>query len=69
MHSERQVLQRVFREKRDHVVKRLGEIGFRVWNPPTATFYVWLDLGCLPQPLNHGMIFFEEALKEKVIVV
>lgn len=67
--SERQILQRVFREKRDFVVERLKEIGFEVWNPPQATFYVWLDLSALPAPLNSGLVFFEEALKEKVIVV
>lgn len=69
VHSERLVLQRVFREKRDFVVQRLKEIGFEVWNPPQATFYVWLDLSALPAPLNSGLVFFEEALKEKVIVV
>ncbi|POY75139.1 hypothetical protein BMF94_1770, partial [Rhodotorula taiwanensis] len=69
VHSERLILQRVFKEKRDFVVKRLKEIGFDVWNPPQATFYMWLDLSALPSPLCHGLVFFEEALKEKVIVV
>lgn len=67
--SERQVLQRAFREKRDFVVARLRDLGFEVRNPPGATFYCWLDLGALPPPLNSGLVFFEEALKEKVIVV
>lgn len=69
VHSERLILQRVFKEKRDFVVKRLKEIGFDVWNEPQATFYMWLDLSALPSPLCHGLVFFEEALKEKVIVV
>lgn len=37
--------------------------------PPTSTFYVWLDLSDLPHPLNSGLTFFEELLKEKTIVV
>ena len=29
---------------------------------------IWLDLSQLPSPLNSGLVFFEELLKEKVIV-
>ncbi|TFY51459.1 hypothetical protein EVJ58_g10552 [Rhodofomes roseus] len=35
--------------------------------PPT--FYVWLDLEGLPAPINNGLTFFEELLKEKTIVI
>ena len=37
--------------------------------PPQATFYIWLDLSVLPAPLNDGLTFFEECLREKTIVV
>jgi hypothetical protein len=37
VHSERLVLQRVFREKRDFVVQRLKEIGFEVVRVETHT--------------------------------
>jgi aspartate/methionine/tyrosine aminotransferase len=37
--------------------------------PPVATFYIWLDVSGLPAPLNSGLTFFEELLKEKTIVV
>ncbi|GAA5856737.1 hypothetical protein JCM8547_008816 [Rhodosporidiobolus lusitaniae] len=67
--NDRSALQHHFRSKRDHVVKRLRSMGFDIKNPPSATFYIWLDLRCLPAPLNSGLIFFEECLKEKVIVV
>ncbi|GAA5996685.1 pyridoxal phosphate-dependent aminotransferase [Rhodotorula paludigena] len=67
--QDRLALQRHFREKRDHVVRRLEAMGFDVWNKPEATFYHWLDLRQLPKPLDSGLVFFEEALKEKVIVV
>ncbi|SCV72184.1 BQ2448_4878 [Microbotryum intermedium] len=29
---------------------------------------IWLDLSCLPVPLDGGLVFFEECLKERVIV-
>lgn len=34
-----------------------------------ATFYMWVNLADLPPPINNGLIFFEECIKEKVIVV
>ncbi|GAA6064335.1 hypothetical protein JCM10212_003580 [Sporobolomyces blumeae] len=68
--SDRVALQRHFVQKRDHVVSRLKEIGFEFpVGVPTSTFYIWLDLQVLPEPLNSGMVFFEECLKEKTIVV
>lgn len=44
-------------------------MGFTFTHPPTSTFYIWLDLAKLPSPLDSGLVFFEELLKEKVIVV
>ncbi|GEM09852.1 aminotransferase, classes I and II [Rhodotorula toruloides] len=67
--GDRIALQNLFRTKRDYVLKRLRDMGFVIEHPPTATFYLWLDLSSLPKPLNSGLVFFEEALKEKVIVV
>ncbi|GAA5925244.1 pyridoxal phosphate-dependent aminotransferase [Sporobolomyces koalae] len=67
--SDRKALQAHFKTKRDHVLRRLREIGFEVKNPPNATFYIWLDLRQLPAPLSSGMVFFEELLKERTIVV
>jgi aspartate/methionine/tyrosine aminotransferase len=64
--NEAKCLQRHFKEKRDFVLKRLEEMGLKVRVPPTATFYIWLDLSALPAPLNIGLHFFEECLKEKV---
>lgn len=72
--SEMTALQRHFRDKRDYVLKRLGEIGFRQEVPP-ATFYIWLDLTSLDPPLppeaniSDGLNFFNALLDEKVIVV
>ncbi|ORY98527.1 aminotransferase [Syncephalastrum racemosum] len=67
--NEAKYLQRHFRDKRDRVLQRLKAIGFHIKFPPNATFYVWLDLRQLPPPINVDLNFFEECLKEKVIVV
>ncbi|WWD04926.1 hypothetical protein V865_002997 [Kwoniella europaea PYCC6329] len=62
-------LQKAFRIKRDHVLDRLEKMGLKVSIPPVATFYIWLDLKGLDSPLNNGLTFFEELLKEKTICV
>jgi len=67
--QEKIALQKHFHAKRNHVLKRLEEMGLPVKIPPVATFYIWLDLSDLPNPLNNGLTFFEELLKEKTIVV
>ncbi|KAH9060111.1 pyridoxal phosphate-dependent transferase [Lactarius vividus] len=69
VHSERIALQKHFKMKRDHVLKRLKAIGVEVTLPPVATFYIWLNLENLPDPINNGLTFFEELLKEKTIVI
>ncbi|KAI8146682.1 aminotransferase [Fennellomyces sp. T-0311] len=67
--NEAKYLQQHFRAKRDFVLRRLEEIGLKVHVPPVATFYIWLDLTANPSPIDIGLNFFEECLKEKVIVV
>lgn len=58
-----------FTNKKDYVLKRLRELGFIIEIEPEGGFYVWTNLADLPEPLNDGMGFFEEGLKEKVITV
>ena len=36
---------------------------------PAGAFYVWANLAKLPKPLDDGMSFFRECLKEKTIIV
>ncbi|KAH8117057.1 aminotransferase [Phellopilus nigrolimitatus] len=67
--QEKIALQKHFKMKRDHVLKRLTKLGLKVDVPPTSTFYIWLNLERLPPPLNNGLTFFEELLKEKTIVI
>ncbi|KAG9045447.1 hypothetical protein FS837_006290 [Tulasnella sp. UAMH 9824] len=69
VHKERIALQKHFLAKRDHVLNRLEKMGLKVAVPPIATFYIWLDLSDLPAPLDNGLTFFEELLKEKTICV
>jgi aspartate/methionine/tyrosine aminotransferase len=66
--QDRLALQRHFRMKRTHVLDRLEKMGLPVKLPPKATFYIWLNLSSLPAPINSGLAFFEECLKEQVIV-
>ena len=69
MSSIKVSLQKHFKHKRDHVLKRLHDLGLDVDIPPHATFYIWLNLERLPAPLNNGLTFFEELLKEQTIVI
>ncbi|KAJ9111513.1 hypothetical protein QFC20_002485 [Naganishia adeliensis] len=62
-------LQKTFRSKRDYALMRLKRMGLEVKVPPRATFYIWLDLSGLKEPINNGLVFFEELLKEKAICV
>jgi aspartate/methionine/tyrosine aminotransferase len=67
--QETVAIQKAFREKRDYTLDRLYRMGIRVEVEPAGTFYVWANLSDLPQPLNDGITFFEEGLKENVITV
>ena len=65
--EEMKALQTHFRNKRDYVLGRLGELGFKIKNVPDSTFYIWLDLSSLPAGINDGLNFFQRCLEEKVI--
>lgn len=67
--KEMVALQTHFRDKRDYVVKRLRDMGFTIKTVPDSTFYLWLNLECLPGPISDGLNFFSACLQEKVIVV
>lgn len=66
---EMRALQTHFRTKRDYVIGRLEEMGFKLAFKPNSTFYIWLDLSELPESINDGLSFFQACLGEKVIVV
>ena len=66
---EMRALQTHFRTKRDYVIGRLEEMGFKLAFKPNSTFYIWLDLSELPESINDGLNFFQACLEENVIVV
>ena len=65
--NEMKALQCHFKSKRDYVLGRLKELGFKIRNVPDSTFYIWLDLSDLPEEINDGLNFFQRCLEEKVI--
>jgi aspartate/methionine/tyrosine aminotransferase len=67
--QETLAIQKHFGEKRAYVLERLKRMNIGVDAEPAGSFYVWANLSLLPKPLNDGMTFFREGLKEKVIVV
>lgn len=62
-------IQECFRIKRNFLIPRLESLGIRVERNPDGTFYAWGSVSDLPAPLNDGMGFFRELLKQKIIVV
>ena len=67
--QETTALRRVFAKKRNITADRLAAIGIRFANRSRSTFYAWGDLSALPEPLNDADVFFEEALKRRVMTV
>lgn len=62
-------IQNHFRKKRDYMLSRLEKMGIVIESKPEGTFYFWANLSKLPAPINNGMRFFEEGIKEKFITV
>ena len=67
--QETRAIQDLFRKKKQYVYERLTELGIEVDSKPGGTFYFWACLSNLPEPLNDGLHFFHEGLKERVITV
>ena len=67
--AETLAIQKHFGRKRALVLSRLKKLNIGVDATPSGAFYVWANLAKLPKPLDDGMNFFRECLKEKTIVV
>jgi aspartate/methionine/tyrosine aminotransferase len=67
--QETEAIQKHFGKKRQFMLGRLKEMGIGVDAEPAGAFYIWANLANLPKPLNDGMNFFREGLKENVIIV
>jgi len=67
--QETLAIQKHFGKKRALLLSRLKKMNIGADAAPAGAFYVWANLAKLPKPLDDGMNFFREGLKEKVIVV
>jgi aspartate/methionine/tyrosine aminotransferase len=67
--AETLAIQKHFGKKRELLLSRLEKLDIGADAAPAGAFYVWANLAKLPAPLDDGMNFFRECLKEKVIVV
>jgi aspartate/methionine/tyrosine aminotransferase len=67
--AETLAIQKHFVKKRNLILSGLKKMGITADAAPAGAFYVWANLSKLPPPLDEGMNFFRECLKEKVIVV
>jgi aspartate/methionine/tyrosine aminotransferase len=67
--QEALAIQSVFGEKRAFALARLQAMGIGVEKAPEGAFYVFANLGNLPEGLRDGTDFFRRALERNVIVV
>jgi aspartate/methionine/tyrosine aminotransferase len=67
--AETLAIQKHFGKKRELLLSRLKKMNISADAKPAGAFYVWANLAKLPPPLDDGMSFFRECLKEKTIVV
>ncbi|MEM7125119.1 MAG: pyridoxal phosphate-dependent aminotransferase [Chloroflexota bacterium] len=67
--AETAAIQQIFKKKRDYTLERLHDLGITADSTPGGSFYIWANLADLPAPINNGMAFFDEGLKEQVITV
>lgn len=69
MDRESQALRTVFSRKQHLMRESLRQNGMICSPDAHGTFYVWADISQLPAPLNQASVFFQAALRRKVIVV
>jgi len=70
-HADREAaaIQASFGAKRDRLLRQVRSMGMELEAEPLGSFYAFVRLSQLPEPLRDGMAFFRAALEEKVIVV
>jgi aspartate/methionine/tyrosine aminotransferase len=67
--AESKAIREAFLPKRDLMLRRARELGMRVHPEPAGTFYAFVSVRDLPEPIADGMDFFRAALEAKVICV
>lgn len=66
--QEARAIQSVFRDKREHILRALNELGIAV-HAPLGGFYCWADLSQLHEPFNTGMGLFRQGIEHGLITV
>ncbi len=67
--AETRAIRETFLPKRELMLRRLHDMGMRVYPEPTGTFYVFASVRDLPEPISEGMAFFRAALDHQTICV
>ncbi|MCP4200803.1 MAG: pyridoxal phosphate-dependent aminotransferase [bacterium] len=67
--AEARAIEASFRPKRELMLERARAMGLIVDREPDGTFYVFVSLRELPEPISEGMAFFRAALERRVITV
>lgn len=66
---EARAIQAHFGHKRELTLTRLEELGFVLKARPQGSFYAFVSLENMPEPIRDGFEFFKKALEYKVICV
>jgi N-succinyldiaminopimelate aminotransferase len=67
--AESKAIREAFLPKRELILRRARELGMRVHPEPAGTFYAFVSVRDLPEPISDGMAFFRAGLEHKVICV
>jgi aspartate/methionine/tyrosine aminotransferase len=67
--DETRAIREAFLPKRELVLRRARDLGMRVHPEPAGTFYAFVSVRDLPEPISDGMAFFRAALEHRVICV
>jgi aspartate/methionine/tyrosine aminotransferase len=67
--AETKAIRNAFLPKRELTLRRIHEMGMRIYPEPAGTFYAFVSVRDLPEPIADGMAFFRAALEHKVICV
>ncbi len=67
--AETAAIRRAFEPKLELMLARVRELGMAIDREPDGTFYAFVSLKNLPEPISDGIDFFRAALERKVICV
>jgi N-succinyldiaminopimelate aminotransferase len=67
--AEGAAIRQAFDAKRRLMLRRVRELGMILDRDPDGTFYAFVSVRELPEPISDGMAFFQAALDHRVICV